>query len=335
MYHTPTGGLIPPKPQAAARQPDDPRFAAARSMMERLRNRYVKTPRDDEFRHHLDRLLHRDPNDPTQVCPVTFNSAGDTHGIAVSAAPGGGKTTLVRRGLLKHPALQPTDARPLPVLCVRVPSPATLKSLGLEILRATGYPSVSERRERWSIWSLVMQRLQLLGTVVLWIDEAHDLFESAKRQEMSDMLKTTKSLMQGDGAVVVVLTGIETLWQAVSSDAQVQRRFGRILLPEVTAAADGQRIGALLTSYCAEAGLVPPTEPDLAARLIHASRGRFGRCIEGALGAIEVALRAGASTLEIDHFARAFAMQEGCPPEHNVYFARHWSQIDPDAPPKY
>jgi hypothetical protein len=333
MYQTPTGGLIPPKPPAT-RLPDHPRFAAARAKLERLRNRYVKTPRDAEFRDHLDRLLRSDPDGRLRAAPVTFNAAGDTHGIAISDGPGGGKTSLVYRGLATHPALQPTDARPMPVLYVGVPSPATLKSLGIAILEATGYGSVSERRERWSIWALVFQRLRMLGIVVLWIDEAHDLFESASRREMSDMLKTLKSLMQGDGSVIVILSGVATLWQALSSDAQVQRRFSRIVLPTVTAAAQGREIKGLIRSYCAEAGLAPPTEDDLVARLIHAARGRFGRCIEALIAAIEEALLEEAKSLKIDHFARAYAMEEGCAPEHNVFLSVHWSRINPDAPPQ-
>jgi hypothetical protein len=336
MYQTPTGGLIPPKPTAAAApRHGDRRLARTRAKLERLRNRYVKTPRDAEFRDHLDRLLRSDPDGQLRAVPVTFNAAGDTHGIAISDGPGGGKTTLVKRGLATHPALQPTDARPMPVLYVRVPSPATLKSLGIAILRATGYGSVSERRERWSIWSLVFQRLRMLGIVVLWIDEAHDLFESASRREMADMLKTLKSLMQGEGAVIVILSGVETLWQAVMSDAQVQRRFSRIVLPTVTAAAQGREIRGLVRSYCAEAGLSPPqAEDDLVARLIHAARGRFGRCIEALIAAIEQALLEEATRLEIDHFARAYAMKEGCAPERNVFLAVHWARIDPDARPK-
>ena len=46
-------------------------------------------------------------------------------------------------------------------------------------------------------------------------------------REIEDMLKTLKSLMQGEGAVIVVLTGSETLWQIASYDDQVKRR-GRL-----------------------------------------------------------------------------------------------------------
>lgn len=48
------------------------------------------------------------------------------------------------------------------------------------------------------------------------------------------------------------------------------------------------------------------------------------------VGAIEFALEAGASRLDIAHFAEFWAMQEGCPPGGNVFLAPDWPQIDPD-----
>jgi len=302
------------------------------AFIETLRSRYVKTARDTLFRSHFDRLLKCDANGALIPEPVVFTATGETRGLAIVDGAGGGKTSLVNHGLRKHPALQPCAADAMPVIAVRVPSPATLKSLGLEVLRESGYPDVSERRERWQIWNLVRQRLRLRGTVVLWIDEAHDLFESASSREISDMLKTLKALMQGEGAVIVILTGIESLWRIASFDDQVKRRFGKIALPAVTSPADGERLWRLIEKFCARAGLEAPERGDLVDRLIHAGRARFGRCIEQIINAIEVALREGATRLEITHFATAFTMQEGCDPGDNVFLAPRWSQIDLDAP---
>ena len=80
---------------------------------------------------------------------------------------------------------------------------------------------------------LVRSRLKMLGTVVLWIDEAHDLFRAGKAIE--DILKVLKSVMQGDGAVILVLTGVDILWQMASYDDQVKRRFSKVTLPPISA----------------------------------------------------------------------------------------------------
>ena len=303
------------------------------SIVQSLRSVHIRTPREAEFRAHLDRLLQRDDAGNPLPKPVQFNATGETRGIALIDGAGGGKTTLVDHALRKHPALgAPGDGDAPRYLNVRVPSPATLKSLGLEILRQSGYPEISDRRERWSIWDLVRKRLQLLGMVVLWIDEAHDLFHTASTREIEDMLKTLKSLMQGDGAVIVILTGVESLWQIASFEPQVQRRYSKIRLPPVCEATDGDDVWRLICGYCVKAGLAPPDRGDLVGRLMHASRYRFGRCIENTVNAIEDALHNGDEALDVQHFAESWAMQEGCDPGGNVFLAPQWREIDLDPP---
>lgn len=181
-----------------------------------LRGKYIRTERDDIFRAHLDRLLVSDASGQPLPKPVLFTATGETRGIALVDGSGGGKTSLVHRALSRHPALQSDNPNFRPWIGVRVPSPATLKSLGLEILRQSGYPEVSTTRWQWDFWNLVRHRLQELGTVILWIDEAHDMFRAGK--DIEDILKVLKSVMQGEGAVILVLTGVETLWQMASYD---------------------------------------------------------------------------------------------------------------------
>jgi hypothetical protein len=311
---------------------NDDHLAQVRAKVEGLRDAHIETERDALFRTHLDRLLKCDERGNLLPEPVTFTATGETRGILILDGAGGGKTSLVRQGLKTHPAFEAAEATAMPFVGVRVPNPATIKSLGLEILRATGYAHVSERRERWSIWNLVRERLRLLGTVVLWIDEAHDLVVNGKRTDIEHMLKMLKSLMQGDGAVIVILTGIEDLGAIASYDDQVKRRYSKIVLPSVTLANDGPLFRELVAAFSEQAGLAPPDADDLVARLMHGSRYRFGRCIETTINAIEVALLEGATQLDISHFAEAWAMQEGCKIGQNVFLSPRWSQIDLSAP---
>lgn len=291
-----------------------------------LRTRYVPSQREGICQKHLDLLLQRDGAGRLLPKPVTFTATGDTHGIALVEAAGGGKTSLVHHMLSKHPVLQSDDPAYRPFIGVRVPSPATLKSLGLEILRETGYPEVSTSRREWAIWQLVRTRLQVLGTVVLWIDEAHDLFRAGKQIE--DILKMLKSVMEGEGAVILILTGIEKLWLMASYDDQVKRRFSKVTMPAVSAATHEKSLRCLMQSYCEKVGLSPPEDRDLIHRLIYASRGRFGRCIENIISALEMAVLKGDTQVTVQHFAESWAMQEGVVPGKNVFLSPRWSQID-------
>ncbi|MWB79865.1 AAA family ATPase [Pseudooceanicola sp. 216_PA32_1] len=292
-----------------------------------LRDTYITTPRDKILQQHLDRLLRHDAEGQPLAEPVTFTSTGDTHGIVLVEGPGGGKTSLVHHVLKNHPALQSDDPACKPWVGVRVPSPATLKSLGLEILKETGYPEVSPKRKEWDIWRLVRFRMQELGTVVLWIDEAHDLFRAGKGIE--DILKMLKSIMQGEGAVILILTGIDSLWNIASYDDQVKRRYSKVTLPAISASTHEKMLRGLMDGFCMKAVLEPPApQPDLIARLVYASRGRFGRCSENIIAAIEVALLNGDSQLTAQHFAHSWAMQEGVMPGKNVFLAPRWGEID-------
>ena len=312
----------------AVRDPVDDRLATLAG----LRDKYVRTDRDALFRSHLDRLLKRGADGTLLPDPVTFTATGETRGIALVEEAGGGKTSLVYHVLNTHPALQSDDPRIDRWIKVEVPSPATLKSLGLEILRKTGYPEVSSSRRQWDIWRLVRRNFAKLGTVVLWIDEAHDLFRAGNPQDVEDILKFLKSLMQGEHAVIVVLTGVDALWQMASYDEQVKRRYSKVNLPAVSATSHGPMFDQVLQTFCAELALEPPEAPDLVERLLHASRYRFGRCFETILAALEIAVVEGAARLEIAHFAEAFAMQEGCAVGRNVFLSPNWTQINLAAP---
>ncbi|WP_428515267.1 TniB family NTP-binding protein [Roseovarius sp.] len=296
--------------------------------VDRLRDKYLATPRDAQFRSYLDRLLQRDDQGNLLPKARLFNKAGDTRGIAVVEPAGGGKTSLVLHGLKTHPALQPRDAAHQPWVGVRVPSPPTAKSLGIEILKASGFPSVSRSQTEDDIMRKVRHHFKLRGTAILWIDEAHDLFGAGSKFKVDVFLKTVRNLMQGDDAVSVVLSGIESLWQIASCDAQVTRRYWRLPLADVSPHSDRKALIKVIAGFCDAAGMRPPSDADLVDRLVHASRNRFGRCIENILAALEAAALEGADELTINHFAESWGLQEGCGMGQNVFLARHWAKID-------
>ncbi len=296
--------------------------------VDRLREKYLSTPRDIQFRSYLDRLLQRDEEGYLLPAPRLYNKAGDARGIAVVEPAGGGKTSLVHHGLKTHPALQPRDAAHQPWVGVRVPSPATAKSLGIEILNASGYLSVSRSQTEDDIMRKVRHHFRLRGTAILWIDEAHDLFGAGSKFKVDVFLKTVRNLMQGDGAVSVILSGVESLWQIASCDAQVTRRYWRLPLGDVSPHSDRRALTKVIAGFCDAAGMRPPSDEDLVDRLAHGSRNRFGRCIENILAALEAAALDDAEQLTINHFAESWGMQEGCVMGQNVFLARHWEKID-------
>lgn len=297
------------------------------AVINELRGKYIPLERDKAFRATFDRLLECDEEGNPIPEPVKFTATGETRGIVVFGGAGSGKTSMIHRALFKHPALQPSDAAPRPCVSITVPNPATLKSVGLEILKATGYPELGKQRTTWEIWTAVHTRFELLGTTALVIDEAHDLFRPSQSQA-PEILKTFKSLMQGPGAVIVVLSGMSSLWNNIAFDDQVDRRFSKFELPPVTTAADRKLVWGLLCHFCERANIGRPERADLVDRLAHAARQRLGLCIEQIIAAIEIAMMRGDAKLDVHHFADAFFRQESCTVADNVFLAPRWSSID-------
>lgn len=99
-------------------------------------------------------------------------------------------------------------------------------------------------------------------------DGEADLFGAGSRFKIDVFLKTVRNLMQGDGAVSVVLSGIESLWQIASCDAQVTRRYWRMPLADVSPHSDRKALIGVITNFCTAAGMRPPSEEDLVDRLV-------------------------------------------------------------------
>lgn len=178
--------------------------------------------------------------------PLRFTTTGETRGLMVVDGPGGGTFTLISRVLRKHPVLSAgPDGQPR-YLDAIVPSPATFKRMGQEILVRTAYPVVSGRRDTWNIWRLVRSRMSDRRVVLLWIDEAHDLFCADRNL----ILRGLRFLMQESEEFVPILSDIGKLEEILRSAPQLWRRFTPILLPRVNASAQREELAALVYQYC-------------------------------------------------------------------------------------
>lgn len=298
----------------------------AKFALERVRSLHIGSARDAEAAMHTTRLLATD--EQGQLTPVAkrFTRTGETRGVMLIGGPGSGKSHLLERTLSKLTVLQEGEyGRPRYLGC-SVPSPATFKSMTLALLEESGYPDANPRKEAWSLWQDLRHRLQLLGISVLWIDEAQDLFCADRKL----ILRALKSLMQGDDAVIVVLSGTEDLAKVIRTDPQVQRRFTAMVLPDLAEQVDGDSFRDVITQYCQRVGLGAPIEADLIGRIFHGARYRFGRALELLLHAMEIAIERGDDDLDIGHFAAAYAMNEACTAAENVFYAEHYWLLKPD-----
>jgi len=298
--------------------------------MKSLRSQHVVTERDRYFEAQLLRQFEVEDGQMTHE-PVRYTGGTETNGIAFIEGSGGGKTTAIAE-VLRHfepLMLNPETDKPR-YLHVKVEVPATVRSLGVDILDKVGAggEEISDRTKAHAIWKMVRVRLARMGITLLWIDEAHDLFGATISIETNNMFKMLKGLMQGDHPVVLVLSGTERLSAITSLDPQVNRRFSKIRPAPLAFGVDNSRIKALVQGYAGKAGLGVSLDDDTINRLIYGSRYRFGRCVVCILDAIQCALMDGAKALNILHFEDAWAQREGCGVADNVFSAVEWMSIE-------
>lgn len=298
-------------------------------LMKSLRKAHIVTERDQKFEAQLRRKFEMDDEGELTHLPVRCTAETETSGIAFIEGSGGGKTTAIFEVLRNFEplALNPETDAPR-YLHVKVEAPATLRSLGVSILKKLGIDKVGDRSKVYEIWDMVRHRLRLMDITLVWIDEAHDMFKSASGAETDNMFKMLKGLMQGDHPVVLVLSGTERLSAMTGLDPQVNRRFTKIRPAPLAFAVDNSRIKALVAGYAKKADLQVAIDDEMINRLIHGSRYRFGRGVVCILEAIECALYDGAAILERKHFEDAWGTREGCSADQNVFTAANWMAIE-------
>ena len=264
---------------------------SAAAQIQKLREIHIPSERDRELKKHLYRLFEVDSSGEMTSVPCRYTAGQETRGVILIEKPGGGKTTAVRTMLQEAQFLahNPDTGAPR-YLEIQVPSPATLKSVGLTILGALGVETVSKNAKLWDIWKTVSQRLAIAGIRVLWLDEAQDLIMARSASDTETSLRMIKSLMQGEHAVIPILSGTDRLAEVAALDPQVSRRFTKIVPSNLQHGVDEVGLISLVEYYCEEAAIKARVNADVMARLITASRHRFGRGIDTIINAIECAL---------------------------------------------
>ncbi|WOI56704.1 TniB family NTP-binding protein [Palleronia sp. LCG004] len=294
----------------------------------RLRTLFFRHPQHRLLFDQFDRLLRR------RQVEVAEGLRGEARGIALIGPSGCGKTTAAERLIATHPdlVLPAPDRLRADVVSFLVPSPATLKDVGMAALAALGYP-LERDKPSGIIWDRVRHFLRERQTLFLHIDEAQDLYTARSAGAQQSVINTLKSLMQNrDWPVGLILTGMPEVKAMLNADPQLARRTYPIEIAPVSWVADGPMIRSLVATYAEKANLSPNTDlvqDDFVARLVHAGATQFGLIVETVIAAIEEALRSGASVLDRSHFAAAFRRRSGCIDGLNPFLTDDYLSIDP------
>ncbi|MES0863279.1 ATP-binding protein [Ruegeria sp. SCPT10] len=293
----------------------------------RLRNMFVSHQVFHDLKLVFDRHLRR------RRAAIRMGSRSEARGLALIGASGSGKSTLADRLFDNHTDLiLPTEGQDVAeVIRLLVPSPATLKNVGMTILSGLGYP-LARDKSVGIIWTQVRQFLQLRRTLFVHLDEAQDLYISKGVKTRNDVVNTLKSLMNDkDWPVGLVLSGTPDLIEMINSDVQLKRRIDVVYLGAVSWISHEPEVTEIFTEFVEKSGLTHSNElqqREFLKRLVHAGGNEFGMIIEMCLSGIEEALYDGETQLRLGHFAEAFRRKSGCIPAFNPFLAQDYISID-------
>lgn len=301
-------------------------FQSVPDIISKLSSRFAQHERYRDLERAVDRLI------AVRLSDLRAGRIQEADSLVLTAATGSGKTTAMRR-LISHAntKLHASDFPEGKIVSVTVPSPATLKSVGISILTALGMQLQTDR-QIWYIWDLVRFHLAENNVLFLHLDEAQDLKKKGRQNELSEIVNTLKSISQDtEWPVGFLLTGTEELKEIVNFDKQLVKRMKAISFSPLTARSDALDMLSLVDSYAKRADLSFDhlvTSEDLGKRILHSSSYQFGLVIKLALFALEEALYEEALSLEPDHFARAYKDWKGCTDAFNPFLANDYLQID-------
>jgi len=300
--------------------------------MELLRSKYIKMPRDQVLADQFDRLFYRSVQRRDVTIPPRENNRTEMRGMVVVGETGAGKTRSLRRLFGGHPALSGYGeiGSPCPLITVSVPSPSTLKLMGIATLRQLGYELARDKKE-WDVWKQVRFHLRERRILCVHYDEAQHVLQNKTSDEVEKIANTCKDLqLNTEWPVMTILSGLPRLVRFSHLDRQFGRRQMYLRFDTVSVASLGRTLTSIVRSYSEAAGLAPVIleHDDFMPRLVHAACSAFGLVIEVTLDAIEEALYTSASALRLEHFEAAYARRTGCDTRFNPFLSPEWATID-------
>lgn len=298
--------------------------------LEWLQARYLKNARDENFQECLREILQIGADGALLPAAVRDPLNNETLGMQVIGASGDGKSVMIQRNLAALPSFtEMKDGTSGNYIHITVSPEATIKSLASDIAVATGYGRLAERAKTHEVWPVVQHRLKMLGVVLLWIDEGHHLLRGGAGRDVASALQKLKNLLQGEGAVAVILSGVSLLEERIGADPETFRRYQlRQRLHSVTAGgADMQRLARFIELCCLKLDLSMPDDPHFAERIVFSQKGGLGRSIAFAKATMRRALVGRRTAVTLDDAYRTWILNGGHDGELTPFDTGKWSEI--------
>ncbi len=305
-----------------------PRTVERASVLADLRDTHIVTEHDDRIDQELDLMLAH----------ILSGNAAEGYAVSVVGKSGAGKSTILKRRLDAHPALQPfvdqygntTSA------CLRVKTPAgcTAKSLGLAILRHAGYPMARAQSET-EIWNQVGEIVRRKQIYIIFLDEFQHVLQAPNQKGVAHLANVVKDIMQdAKWPLWLILCGVPELLDFIDRDVfqQMKRRAPVVTIGELADSDDDVAfMGDVLEHLTHTCGLKLgiPLQAEFLRRLLHGGIWRLGMTIQIIKLALERALWDDECDGELiyRHFIEGYKRISNCDDMTNVFTSDTWFEI--------
>lgn len=297
-----------------------------------LHGTYITSARDKRLSNQFDRLVDGALL-PHQTDP---GKRLEGRGLFVLGESHAGKSRSILHLFSKRTYLKPYESdigTMMPLVSVVAPSPCTLRQLANAILDKIGYDTKSDLKENVA-WRIVKQQLENRKTIILHIDEIQHCLQSQSDLEKQKLLDTLKNLMQNsEWPVRLVLSGLPEFGLFARQDKQIPFRSRTIHLPPLSVPGDIKWVRFMVKEIFGRLNvdISGISGDDFYLRLCHAASNFPGRIARYIQGAGEEVIYDNRGEVTTEDFAEAYSLISGCEREENVFLARNWHLIYPDA----
>jgi len=313
-------------PTSSGPVPEPPDLSDTSACLKWLRERYMKNTRDTDLDECLKEILETDRDGNLTAVPQRNGLIQEVRGLLTYGETRDGKTALLARNLIRQPSIGLSyGTGPGRALYIKTPPDASLKGVALHILKTTGYPEVNERLRTHQVWDAVLHRLQMLKFTILWLDEAHHMFEHSG--EVKAVLRRLKNIMQGDQAILLILSGIPALDTILRKDPETSERLIRLRLGALKGPDERAELFRFLRTCAGLIQVTLPDDPYLMDRLDFANRGSLGLIVETTYSAMGRAMRRGDRKVTLDDFAKCADRKRGYSDHDSPFEPGDWPSI--------
>ena len=330
MKNTPAVNTLK-DPTAKLRSMLSPAQLAANRIDEILGSKYFPSAAYEDFAFQFDEMIRACGQLKNLNLPHGGTNRPEPTAVALIGDSGAGKTTALGHYLDSNPffeghGIENSDCQ---LIRVSAPSPLTLRTLGMAVLRAM-YKTKREFPES-EAWPRALFQLEERMVLFIVIEDVQRVLHQSNEDEVQKLIDTLVYVMANlKWPVYLVITATPEIKPFLEIDWQLRRRVKYVDFKPIDAVADFEDLTTAMASYGAEVKVSVAIAKDrqVLARLCHAANYQRGYVFKIFKVALAVCLKDKRRKLTINDFADAYSDHTTEPQLLNPFLEDDWQSIN-------